>query len=96
MLAHWLGIIRPINLLLLAAGMYAIDAFLLQPNFSTYGILFTLAEWQFLLLVVSVVLICAGGYILNDIYDQELDKINKPHKVFIGEGRLSAASAYRV
>lgn len=96
MLAHWLGIIRPINLLLLAAGMYAIDAFLLQPNFSTYGILFTLAEWQFFLLVVSVVLICAGGYILNDIYDQELDKINKPHKVFIGEGKLSAASAYRV
>lgn len=96
MAAHWLGIIRPVNLILLALGMYALDVFVLQPNFTTYGILFTLEEWQFFLLVMAVVLICAGGYMINDYFDQQTDRINKPEKVFIGEGKLNPATVYKV
>ena len=40
--------------------------------------------FNFSLLVLSVVLIAAGGNIINDIYDQETDEINKPHKKIIG------------
>ena len=82
---HWLKLIRPINLLLLAATMYFIDAFVLQPNFNTYGITFTLTEFQFFLLVLSTVMICAAGYIINDYYDVEIDSINKPEKQIIGK-----------
>lgn len=96
MAAHWFGIIRPINLLLLAMGMYALDVFVLQPNFSTYGILFTLNEVQFFLLVFSVLLICAGGYLINDYHDVKADVINKPDKVFIGENKLSPTKVYQV
>ncbi|TVZ54949.1 4-hydroxybenzoate polyprenyltransferase [Lutibacter sp. Hel_I_33_5] len=39
--------------------------------------------FQFTILCGSVLLITAGGYIINDIYDIEADKINKPNKVFI-------------
>ena len=42
-----------------------------------------LSHLEFSLLALSVVLITAGGYIINDIYDIETDKINKPNKVFI-------------
>jgi len=33
--------------------------------------------------VISTVLIAAGGYVINDIFDVEIDKINKPDKVLI-------------
>ncbi len=42
-----------------------------------------LTNFDFLLLILSVLLITAGGYIVNDIFDIETDKINKPNKVFI-------------
>ncbi len=39
---------------------------------------------NFLLLVVAIVLIAAGGYIINDIKDIETDRINKPSKCIVG------------
>lgn len=44
-----------------------------------------LSNSQFLTLLFSVLLITAGGYIINDIFDIEADKINKPNKIFIGK-----------
>lgn len=37
----------------------------------------------FLLLVASSVLIAAAGYIINDYFDLQIDKINKPRKVVV-------------
>lgn len=37
----------------------------------------------FFLYLLSVLFIAAAGYIINDIYDVETDKINKPKKVYI-------------
>ncbi|MEO9570059.1 MAG: geranylgeranylglycerol-phosphate geranylgeranyltransferase [Polaribacter sp.] len=42
-----------------------------------------LSHLEFLTLILSVLLITAGGYIINDIFDIETDKINKPDKVFV-------------
>ncbi|QVY66527.1 geranylgeranylglycerol-phosphate geranylgeranyltransferase [Polaribacter sp. Q13] len=44
----------------------------------------TLTHYQFTLLAFSILLITAGGYIINDIFDIDADKINKPLKVIIG------------
>ena len=38
----------------------------------------------FTLLVISMVLIQAGGYVINDIFDKEIDEINKPDKIIVG------------
>jgi len=43
-----------------------------------------LNDLNFLLLVLSTVLIAAGGYIINDVYDVETDAINKPGKNIVG------------
>jgi len=51
-----------------------INSFLSQPN---------LTNSEFFLLSLSVLLITAGGYIINDIYDIDVDKINKPEKVIV-------------
>lgn len=39
----------------------------------------------FTLLVISMVLIQAGGYVINDIFDMEIDAINKPEKQIVGK-----------
>lgn len=44
-----------------------------------------LASLDFSLLVIAMISLAAGGNIINDIYDVEIDRINKPDKVLIGE-----------
>ena len=39
----------------------------------------------FTLLVISMVLIVAGGYVINDIFDIDIDEINKPDKLIVGK-----------
>ena len=43
-----------------------------------------LANWQYILLVLSTVCIAAGGYIINNIEDQDSDMANKPKDVVVG------------
>lgn len=55
----------------------------------------SLFYWQYALLVGATVLIAAGGYVINDIFDQETDEENKPNKVIIGK-YISEAKAYTI
>jgi len=41
--------------------------------------------FDFSLLVLATLLIASGGYIINDYFDIEIDKINKPEKRIIGK-----------
>jgi 4-hydroxybenzoate polyprenyltransferase len=43
-----------------------------------------LSDVEFVIYALSVLFITAGGYIINDIYDVKIDRINKPKKVFVG------------
>lgn len=52
-----------------------------------------LKDWQFLLLVLSTVLIAAAGYVINNIFDQETDNYNKPKDVIVGKN-ISEKNAY--
>ena len=87
----FLKLIRYQNLLLLA---------FMQLNFR-YGffkiqnIPLALADWQYGLLVLSTVLIAGGGYIINNIFDQNTDAINKPNTVVIGKS-ISETQAYNL
>ena len=40
---------------------------------------------NFVILIIVTILIAASGYIVNDIYDYNLDQINKPEKVVLGK-----------
>ncbi len=44
-----------------------------------------LQETDFLLLLVSSVLIAAAGYIINDYFDIQIDNVNKPERLIIGK-----------
>lgn len=87
----YLTLIRYQNLLLLA---------FMQLIFR-YGFLklqnvpLSLAHWQYGLLVLSTLLIAAAGYVINNIFDQETDLVNKPNRVVVGES-ISEAMAYNI
>ena len=88
---NYLKLIRYQNLLLLA---------LMQLTFR-YGFLklqnvtLSLADWQYLLLVLSTVCIAAGGYIINNIFDFKTDSDNKPNDVVVGK-YISETLAYNL
>lgn len=65
-------------------------SFLKQQN-----IPLALSDWQYGLLVLSTVLIAATGYVINNIFDVETDRINKPNGVIIGRG-ISETNGYNI
>ncbi|MNF24896.1 prenyltransferase [compost metagenome] len=87
----YLKLIRYQNLLMLA---------LMQLIFR-YGFLklenipLALADWQYLLLVLATVLLAAGGYVINNIFDQATDHDNKPDNVIVGKS-ISETNAYNI
>ncbi len=88
---NYLNLIRYQNLLFIALAQVAIKYGLFQP----LGVNNTLSTFNFILLVVATVCIAAGGNIINDIYDVEIDKINRPNKVLIGK-KISESNASRL
>lgn len=77
----FLKLIRYQNLLMIA---------LMQLIFK-YGFLdlqnipLALNDWQYLLLILTTVLLAGGGYLINNIFDKETDSINKPDDVVVGK-----------
>ena len=74
-------LIRWKNLLMIAL-IQLLFRFVYFPEFSVAT---TLHNFTFFMLVLATLFIAAAGYIINDIYDVEADRINKPSKVFITE-----------
>lgn len=62
---------------------YLIRMLVLVPYAESYGVELLFNDWHFLLLVIVTALTASAGNIVNDIYDVEIDQINKPNKVFI-------------
>lgn len=50
---------------------------------------------EFSLLVLACILIAAGGYVINDIEDVNIDRINKPDKLIISKS-VSSELAYNI
>lgn len=82
---NFLKLIRLPNLLIIALTQYLIRFTIIIPILQVYNLTSSLSEINFFLLVLSTVLIAAGGYVINDYHDQQIDMINKPEKVIIGK-----------
>ncbi|MFV8376866.1 geranylgeranylglycerol-phosphate geranylgeranyltransferase [Flavobacterium sp. GSP11] len=87
----YLKLIRYQNLLMLAFMQLVFR----YGFFKFQNIPLSLADWQYLLLVLSTVLIAAGGYVINNIVDQNTDNDNKPNDVIVGK-LISEAKAYNI
>lgn len=87
----FLKLIRYQNLLMLAF----MQLIFRYGFFKFQNIPLALNNWQFGLLVVSTVLLAAGGYVINNIFDQNTDGINKPQNVIVGK-TISETHAYNL
>jgi 4-hydroxybenzoate polyprenyltransferase len=87
----YLKLIRYQNLLLLAFMQFIFRyGFLKWQN-----VPLSLADWQYALLVLSTILIAAGGYVINNIFDQDTDTYNKPDEVIVGK-KITETVAYNI
>ena len=88
---NYLQLIRWKNLAMIAYIFILIKYFFLNalsiPSF--------LNDFQYALFTLSVILISAAGYVVNDIYDTGMDKINKPKKVVVGKS-ISKDQAFNI
>ena len=86
---NFLKLIRYQNLLLLAFMQLVFRFGYLE----LIKIPLSLFYWQYTLLVLATVLIAAGGYVINDIFDQDTDAEN-PHKPQLVGRKISESKAY--
>ena len=77
----YLKLVRFQNLAIIAFVQCLIRFALFEP----FNVAITLNHFGFFLLVLSTLCIAAGGNIINDLFDLEIDRINKPIKVLIGK-----------
>ena len=87
----FLKLIRYQNLLMLAFMQLVFR----YAFFKVQNIPLALADWQYGLLILATVLIAAGGYVINNIFDQKTDTINKPKNVLVGTS-ISEGNAYNL
>src|SRR6187549_4001729 len=87
----FLKIIRYKNLLMLALMQLVLRfGFLKLQN-----IPLALNDWQYLLLVFTTISIAGGGYLINNIFNQETDGINNPENTLIRKS-ISESMAYNM
>lgn len=84
-MTNYLKLIRWPNLLMIAFFQYSLRYLLVAPilDYQEKGLIIT--HFDFFLLVFSTLCIAAGGYVVNDIEDVVIDRINKPSRVIVGD-----------
>ncbi|MCF6306864.1 MAG: geranylgeranylglycerol-phosphate geranylgeranyltransferase [Flavobacteriaceae bacterium] len=88
---NYLNLIRYKNLLIIIL----IQVLIRYALFIPLGADLTLSHFEFSLLVLATIFIAAAGNVINDIYDVEIDEINKPEKVIVGKS-ISEKTAYNL
>ncbi len=81
----FLKLIRWPNLVFIFLTQLLFEYCIILPVFNEAGILPNLNGIYIFVLAISSILIAAGGNIINDYFDVNIDQINKPDKVIIGK-----------
>ncbi|MCF8233268.1 MAG: geranylgeranylglycerol-phosphate geranylgeranyltransferase [Bacteroidales bacterium] len=79
-----LKMLRLPNLLIVILSQILIRYYIILPYLQRMELQPALQTSDFLLLVLATVLITAAGYFINDYFDVEADRINKPKKYLVG------------
>ena len=72
-----LSVIRGYNILVLILAQYLVSIFIFSKEKSLHNVVFDL---HFLYIVLASVCVVSAGYIINNFYDDKVDRINRPLK----------------
>ncbi len=87
----WMQRLRGFNLLMVAATQVLVQYVLIQRHVGRSE----LPLWQFSLFVGVTVLIAAGGYVVNDLFDACTDSVNRPERRWVGKA-VARGQAWRL
>lgn len=71
------------NLLIVALTQYSLQYLVIRPAFQSANLQPDLDFFHFTLLVIDTILIAMGGYVVNDLFDVDIDKINKSDQMVV-------------
>lgn len=94
-LGQWYKFFRMTNVLIILITFYLIRILVVVPLAKVHGLELVFNDWHFMIWAIVTVLAAIAGNIINDIYDVEIDQINKPDKVFINQ-LISKKNAWRL
>jgi 4-hydroxybenzoate polyprenyltransferase len=80
---HLFKLIRLPNLITIALVQFLMRYFIMAPILKVKGFDLQLTNIEFMVLVLSTVLLAAGGYVINEYFDRRSDLINKPNEVVL-------------
>jgi 4-hydroxybenzoate polyprenyltransferase len=81
---------RPLNLFIIALIFFLVRYCIIMPAFITEyhntGVFPQhMTKPEFFILLFATLMIAAGGYVINDVFDINIDAVNKPRKNAIGK-----------
>ena len=94
-LISFFRLIRFPNLVIMALTMLLVKWCLVDTLLGLGGIVPAFSNLGFALLVISTLLVAAGGYVVNDYLDTDIDAVNKSDKVIVGN-TISKKSAWNI
>lgn len=81
----YLRLVRWPNLLIIGLILLLAKTQLVDPISAITGFESCLLTGHWVLLAIATIFIAASGNVVNDIFDQEIDRINKPDKMIVGK-----------
>lgn len=78
-----LRLVRPLNLLFMVVIMGMMEKYVAEPVLREYISQPRLTWYELALLIAAVVLIAAGGYVINAYFDVKIDAINHPDSLIV-------------
>lgn len=81
----YLRLVRWPNLLIIGLILLLAKTQLVDPIAAITGFESCLLTGHWVLLAIATIFIAASGNVVNDIFDQEIDRINEPDKMIVGK-----------
>jgi 4-hydroxybenzoate polyprenyltransferase len=82
--AAFFRLIRFPNLFFIALTQSLFYFCIIRSTYRTWGTTEPMGVINLLLLISASILIAAGGYVINDYFDQNIDRVNKPDRLVVG------------
>ncbi|MHA4845618.1 geranylgeranylglycerol-phosphate geranylgeranyltransferase [Flavitalea antarctica] len=76
-------LVRSLNLAFIVLTQFLFRYCIVLPAYASQGLSPRLSDSLFLVLVFSSVCIAAAGYVINDYFDLNIDRVNKPGKLVV-------------
>lgn len=83
-----LKLIRLPNLIIIALTLYAFRYLVVKPYYGMSGTEFQMDSINYSLMVIVTLFIAVAGYVSNDYFDLEIDRINRPDRPAVS-GKIS-------